>query len=167
MIVAKMICKLKKTVVEIPNFLTSLRVPRFNWKLKCICQSFKQITIYRLQKDAAYLKCPLKKFDKVYSFCLSFLVLSFFIIRWEVRGCGMRPPRPPLMGGSDRLGSWEYCGMPALSNFGLWRPGGAFFQIGLGCVMSHHQSPHRRALHNSVLILAGKFKMECLPTVSH
>ena len=29
---------------------------------------------------------------------------------------------------------------------GLWRPGGAFFQIGLGCVMSHHQSPHRRAL---------------------
>ena len=21
---------------------------------------------------------------------------------------------------------------------GLWRPGGAFFQIGLGCVMSHH-----------------------------
>ena len=30
---------------------------------------------------------------------------------------------------------------------GLQRPGGAFFQIGLGCVMSHHQSPHRRALH--------------------
>ena len=24
----------------------------------------------------------------------------------------MRPPRPPLMGGSDRLGPWEYCGMP-------------------------------------------------------
>ena len=22
--------------------------------------------------------------------------------------------------------------------FCLWRPGGAFFQIGLGCVMSHH-----------------------------
>ena len=21
---------------------------------------------------------------------------------------------------------------------GLWRPGGAFFQIGFGCVMSHH-----------------------------
>ena len=50
---------------------------------------------------------------------------------------------------------------------GLWRPGGAFFQIGLGCVMSHHQSPHRRALHIPVLILAGKFKMEFLPTVSH
>ena len=26
---------------------------------------------------------------------------------------------------------------------GLWRPGGAFFQIGLGCVMSHH---HREGL---------------------
>ena len=37
---------------------------------------------------------------------------------------------------------------------GLWRPGGAFFQIGLGCVMSHHQSPHGRALHIPVLILA-------------
>ena len=23
---------------------------------------------------------------------------------------------------------------------GLWRPGGAFFQIGLGCVMSHHHT---------------------------
>ena len=33
--------------------------------------------------------------------------------------------------------------------------------------MSHHQSPHRRALHIPVLILAGKFKMEFLPTVSH
>ena len=50
---------------------------------------------------------------------------------------------------------------------GLWRPGGAFFQIGLGFVMSHHQSPHRRALHIPVLILAGKFKVEFLPTVSH
>ena len=50
---------------------------------------------------------------------------------------------------------------------GLWRPGGAFFQIGLGCVMSHHQSPHIRALQIPVLILAGKFKLEFLPTVSH
>ena len=23
---------------------------------------------------------------------------------------------------------------------GLWRPGGAFFQIGLGCMMSHHHT---------------------------
>ena len=41
-----------------------------------------------------------------------------------------------------------------------------FFQIGLGCVMSHHQLPHRRALHIPVLILAGKFKVEFLPTVT-
>ena len=54
--------------------------------------------------------------------------------------------------------------MRAFSNFGLWRPGGAFFQIGLGCVMSHHQAPQRRALHIPVLILAGKFKMAFLPT---
>ena len=50
---------------------------------------------------------------------------------------------------------------------GHWRPGGAFFQIGLGCVMIHHQSPQRKALHIPVLILAGKFKMEFLTTVSH
>ena len=50
---------------------------------------------------------------------------------------------------------------------GLLRPGGAFFQIGLGCVMIHHQSPQRKALHIPVLILAGKFKMEFLTTVSH
>ena len=49
--------------------------------------------------------------------------------------------------------------------FCLWRPGRAFFQIGLVCVMSHHQSPHRRALHIPVLLLAGKFKMEFLLTV--
>ena len=30
-------------------------------------------------------------------------------------------------------------------------PGGAFFQIGFGCVMSHHQSAHRRALHIPVV----------------
>ena len=52
---------------------------------------------------------------------------------------------------------------------GLSRPGGDFFQIGLGLctVMSHHLSPNRRALHIPVLILAGKFKMELLQTVSH
>ena len=25
----------------------------------------------------------------------------------------MMPPRPPLMGGSNRVGPWEYWGMPA------------------------------------------------------
>ena len=34
-------------------------------------------------------------------------------------------------------------------------------------VMSHHLSPHRRALHTPVLILAGKFKIEFLLTVGH
>ena len=63
MIFTKMICKLKKTGVEIPNLLTSLRVPRFNWKLKCISQSFKQITIYSIYfKDAAYVfKMPFEE----------------------------------------------------------------------------------------------------------
>ena len=69
--------------------------------------------------------------------------------------------------GLDRVGQYKTPDMPESVRDGLWRPGGAFFQIGLGCVMSHHQSPHRRALHVPVLILAGKFKMEFLPTVSH
>ena len=69
--------------------------------------------------------------------------------------------------GIDGLGQYKTHGTVQSVRDGLWRPGGAFFQIGLGCVMSHHQSPHRRALHIPVLILAGKFKMEFLPTVSH
>ena len=78
------------------------------------------------------------------------------------------------MGG---LGSGPRCGIDGLAQYkthgigqsvqdGLWRPGGAFFQIGLGCVMSHHQLLDRRALHIPALILAGKFKMEFLPTVT-
>ena len=31
----------------------------------------------------------------------------FFKIGWEVLGSGKRPPRPPLVGGSDGFGSWE------------------------------------------------------------
>ena len=47
---------------------------------------------------------------------------------------------------------------------GLWRPGGAFFQIGFGCVMSHH---HREGLCTFLFkCLVGKFKMEFLPTNS-
>ena len=54
--------------------------------------------------------------------------------------------------------------MPDSIRDGLWRPEGAFFQIGLGCVMSHH---HIEGLCIFLFkFLAGKFKMEFLPTVS-
>ena len=69
------------------------------------------------------------------------------------------------MGGTDGLGKYKTPDMWDSVRDGLWRPGGAFFQIGLGCVMSHRQSPHRRALHIPVQILTGKFKMEFLPTL--
>ena len=40
---------------------------------------------------------------------------------------------------------------------GLWRPGGAFFQIGLACVMSHH---HRVGLCTySCLLFGGKIQI--------
>ena len=65
--------------------------------------------------------------------------------------------------GTDGLGQYKTPDMPDSVRDGLWRPGGAFFQIGLGCMMSHHQ---RRALHIPALILAGKFKTEFLPNIS-
>ena len=85
--------------------------------------------------------------------------------RWWIRSQGCLGSG--LRCGTDGLGQYKTHGIGASVRDGLWRPGGAFLQIGLGCVMSHHQSLHRRALHIPVLILAGKFKMEILPTVSH
>ena len=46
------------------------------------------------------------------------ILIKKLIIGWEVRGYEMRPPRPPLMGGSSQLGSWEYRGMPSPSKNG-------------------------------------------------
>ena len=40
--------------------------------------------------------------------------------------------------GTGSLGQYKTPGMRHSVWDGLWRPGGAFFQIGLGCVMSHH-----------------------------
>ena len=40
--------------------------------------------------------------------------------------------------GPDGLGQYKTPDMPESVRDGLWRPGGAFFQIGLGCVISHH-----------------------------
>ena len=40
--------------------------------------------------------------------------------------------------GTEGLGQYKMPGMQDSIWDGLWRPGGAFFQIGLGSVMSHH-----------------------------
>ena len=40
--------------------------------------------------------------------------------------------------GTDGLGQYKTHGIGDSVWDGLWRPGGAFFQIGFGCVMSHH-----------------------------
>ena len=39
---------------------------------------------------------------------------------------------------ADGMGQYKTPDMPESVRDGLWRPGGAFFQIGFGCVMSHH-----------------------------
>ena len=49
---------------------------------------------------------------------------------------------------------------------GLWRLRRPFFQIGLGCVMSHHHTEARGALNIYVQIFVGKFKMEFMPSAS-
>ena len=60
--------------------------------------------------------------------------------------------------GIDGVGQYKTHGTVHSVRYGLWRPGEAFFQIGLGCVMSHHQSPHRGALHIPVVTSAGKIQ---------
>ena len=95
-------------------------------------------------------------------FLYHYLIIGLYLV-----GCSGRPPRPKQRVGSERPLHKESHDMRDSVRDGLWRPGGAFFQIGLGCVMSHHLSPHRRALHILVLILAGKLKMEFLPKGSH
>ena len=49
---------------------------------------------------------------------------------WEVWG--------RVQGVGDRVGQYKTPDMLESVRYGLWRPGGAFFQIGLGCEMSHH-----------------------------
>ena len=58
--------------------------------------------------------------------------------------------------------------MPGSNRNGLWMPGAAVFHSGLGCalLMSHHYI-YRSYLHNPIQILAGKIKMELLPTPSY
>ena len=94
-----------------------------------------------------------------------FLYHHYLIIgSYLVVGCSRRPHRLKLRVGSERPWHKESYDMRDSVWDGLWRPGGAFFQIGLSYVMSHHLSPYRRALHIPVLILAGKLKMELLAT---
>ena len=50
----------------------------------------------------------------------------------------MGPLRSGPRCGPDGLGQYKTHGIGYFTRDGLWRPGGAFFQIGLGCVMSHH-----------------------------
>ena len=56
--------------------------------------------------------------------------------RWGFRTWGHLGSGPK--GGTDSVGQYETPDMRDSVWDDLWRPGGAFFQIGLGCVMSHH-----------------------------
>ena len=70
-----------------------------------------------------------------------------FIIIGSWRGfSSQRPSRSGPRCGTDSLGQYKTIDMVLSVWDGLWRPGGAFFQIGFGCVMSHHHI-ERRALH--------------------
>ena len=61
------------------------------------------------------------------------LIIDSYLGDWSGR-----PPRPKQRVGSDRPWHKESHDMRDSVWGGLWRPGEAFFQIGLDCVMSHH-----------------------------
>ena len=67
-------------------------------------------------------------------------IILFFIIEWS----GGTSPQGHLgLGpwcGTGRLGHYKIPGMRHSVWDGLWRPAEAFFQIGLGCVMSHQHT---------------------------
>ena len=70
---------------------------------------------------------------------LEIIVLLSLINNWIARGSlRMGPLRSGPRCGTDGLGQYKTPGMWHSVWDGLWRPGGAFFQIGFGCVMSHH-----------------------------
>ena len=124
-------------------------------------QSTSPLVLHNYYQKRKYIKEQMKRKKIGCAYLYPSLIIDSYLGDWSGR-----PLRPKQRVGSDRPWHKESHDMRDSVWDGLWRPGGAFFQIGLGCVMSHHQSPHRRALHIPVLILAGKFKMEFLPTVS-
>ena len=65
--------------------------------------------------------------------------------------------------GTTRGGQCKKFGMVLDIAHGLWRQAGAFFQIGFGCVMSHHHTCDAYAY--SCSNFGGKIKLEFLLTV--
>ena len=64
-------------------------------------------------------------------------MVSFFIINLFRSNWPQGPPRSDSRCGTDGLGQYKTRGLVHHFQKCLWRPG-AFFQIGLGCVMTHH-----------------------------
>ena len=62
-----------------------------------------------------------------------YLIIGWWRCLWGMGGLGSGPRCGP-----DGLGQCKTPDMPESVWDGLWRPVGAFFQIGFGCVMSHH-----------------------------
>ena len=96
---------------------------------------FLPIGIYAYHPYSASLLLPISS-DSLFVPCS--LVHPSLIIDSYLGDWSGRPPRPKQRVGSERPWHKESHDMPDSVRGGLWRPGGAFFQIGLGCVMSHH-----------------------------
>ena len=107
------------SISKFPKISISISKSKF-WK--CIFQyqyqnQYFETAVFNIKININMTKIlTFQNFSKNFPMSVTYL---FLIIGWEVRGSGMRPPRPPLVGGSDRVGSWKYRGMPAPSNFGL------------------------------------------------
>ena len=94
--------------------------------LKCICDLF----CLNFGCDAIMTKGVVET-DFLYHHYL--IIGSYLVV-----GCSRRPHRLKLRVGSERPWHKESYDMRDSVWDGLWRPGGAFSQISLGCVMSHH-----------------------------
>ena len=102
---------------------------RFLLVLSLLC--FKT-SLQNTRSDQGYLQTLGKGVER----CLCFY--PYLIIDSQVCAWPQGPSGSGSRCGTDGLGQYKTHGMPLSVWDGLWRPGGAFFQIGLCCVMSHH-----------------------------
>ena len=91
------------------------------------------LVLHNYYQKRKYIKEQMKRKKIGCAYLYPSLIIDSYLGDWSGR-----PPRPKQRVGSERPWHKESHDMRDSVWDGLWRPGGAFFQIGLGCVMSHH-----------------------------
>ena len=112
--------------------LTSLRTIAVFSKLNFFESTFEKYVNFESIFEKFVISKKMSMVDEVTININPYLIIDSYPGEWSGR-----PPRPKQRVGSDRPWHKESHDMRDSVWDGLWRPGGAFFQIGLGCVMSH------------------------------